>query len=136
MSDVGVAFYKAVKQTSNCLVCHTHRDLTFHHVEPAKKLSEVHKVARNGGLFTLMAEFNKCVPLCWEHHAEVHKGMRPGWLLGLTNQDKQSHSLIAQRFMPYIPYWAARNQPVVARLYQDHVTDGHNVIGPLLKLSA
>jgi hypothetical protein len=122
MSDVGFAFYKAVKRNSFCLVCEN-SEVTFHHVNPSEKLDTIGKIAQRGALIDLVAEFNKCVPLCWTHHREVHSGLRQGWLDGLTDKGKQSHHLIAQKYMPYVPWFNHKNPLPLAQVRKLYVDD-------------
>jgi hypothetical protein len=122
MSDVGIAFYKAVKCHSVCLVCKDPQ-VTFHHVTPAEKLDTVGRIAMSGRLIDLVEEFNKCVPLCWTHHKQVHTGFRNGWMNGWTNRGKQSHHLIAQRYMPYIPFFNRQNPLVLEQVRKIYVDD-------------
>jgi hypothetical protein len=132
MSDLSVAFYKAVKRNSHCLVCDTKESVTFHHVEPDKKTAELGKMAHRGSLINLIDEFNKCVPLCWAHHKEVHNGQRIGWLNGLDDKGKISHPLIAQRYMPYIPFFIKRNPHPIREVYQTYILDPQRVFLQLL----
>ena len=126
MSDVGIAFYKAIKRNSSCLVCQA-PEVTFHHVTPSEKLDNVGKIAQRGGLIDLVAEFNKCVPLCWTHHKEVHTGLRQGWLNGLTDRGLQSHHLIAQRYMPYVTWFNRRNPLPLENVKKYYVDDVEKV---------
>ena len=128
MSDVGIAFYKAVKHNSHCLVCEA-KEVTFHHVNPQEKLTTVSKIAHHGGLIDLINEFNKCVPLCWTHHKEVHVGFRRGWLNGITEKGDRSHDLVAKKYMPYISWFNNKYPLVLKEVRKNYVEDIDAVFG-------
>ncbi len=130
--DLSVAFYKTIKHHSSCLVCHSKKNLTFHHVKPEQKVNELHKVARNYPFRSLVEEFNKCVPLCWGHHLEVHKGTRQGWMSGHFDNGKPSHAAVASRFMPYLNYLAARSPDIFMGFYNDHVREAKDALSDIL----
>ncbi len=121
MSHIAVAFYKAVKHNSSCLICTSKDGLAFHHVNPEQKLAEVGKIAQMGNLPQLVDELNKCVPLCWTHHREVHKGLRKGWLEGLDDKGRPSDSTIAKRYMPYVPFFIRQNPTVLRKIYNSYI---------------
>lgn len=100
--DLCIAFYKAVKRRSFCLICHDTDNIEFHHISPADKLSEVTKVAKLGNLDLLKAEFNKTLPLCSRDHKAVHAGRIKGWLFGRTIHGKPSDAREAVKFMPFL----------------------------------
>lgn len=105
--DMTYDFYRAVKSSSSCLVpkCGI-RDIQFHHVKPADKRIEVGRVARYGTLEELLAELHKCVPLCDQHHREVHSGYRKGWLVGRFNNGFPTEDdSEARRHMPFKPFF-------------------------------
>ncbi len=122
MSDIAVALSKAVRHYSYCLVCDSKEGLSFHHVDPSQKVAEVGKVAQMGSLRQLISEMNKCVPLCWTHHKEVHKGIREGWLDGMDDKGRPSHSLIAQRYMPYVPFFVRKNPSALRKIYNNYIS--------------
>lgn len=123
MSHIAVAFYKAVKHNSACLIegCHSKEGLSFHHVDPSLKLAEVGKIAQMGSLTQLIDELNKCVPLCWFHHKAVHKGLISGWLEGLDDKGRRSNSNTAQRYMPYVPFFIRKNPTALEKVYNSYV---------------
>lgn len=101
-------FYRAVKSSTSCVMdgCGTRQNLTFHHVEPANKKHNIASIARVGTVDELLKELKKCVPLCENHHREVHMGRRKGWLKGkfdtgeYTNQTNE-----ADRYLPFKPFF-------------------------------
>lgn len=109
MSETSVAFYKAVKCNSRCLICGSH-DIQMHHVNPSEKSSEVYRVAKFGDLFSTIKEINKCVPVCQEDHTSIHKGRTRGWLLGRFDNGERAVPDRALDFMPYT-IWFAKKWP-------------------------
>jgi hypothetical protein len=104
MTNLCLDFYMAVKPHMRCCICHRKDGVQLHHVRPADKISEVIKVAKCGIFTDLIDEFNKCVGVCDEHHREIHRGVRQGWLDGKYDNGKASHAMIARQFMPYLDW--------------------------------
>lgn len=122
--DLCMAFYRAVKERSRCIVpkCKCH-DTQMHHVHPRDKIAEIIKLVRLGDFSLVVAEFNKCIPLCDKHHRQVHTGARTGYLVGQfdnhipTYDDKK-----ARKFMPYLSHIG-----MDARRFVDELNDNMNV---------
>ena len=100
-------YYRAVKSSSSCLVSRCgKREIQFHHVVPANKKTEVARIARHGTIDELVKELKKCVPICEEHHKEIHNGRRMCWLRGRFNNGQETNDTsIADRYMPYQPFF-------------------------------
>lgn len=132
MSELSILFYKTVKHNSACMICGTNNNLQFHHVEPADKISEVHKIAKNNDLATTIAEMNKCLPICDSDHRGIHKGLRRGWLKGHFDNGKPSNALFALPYLPYLPWFAKQKPHVIFEFYRHNVEASHNAVWPLL----
>lgn len=100
-------YYRAVKSSSSCLVSKCgKRDIQFHHVVPAEKKDAIATIARHGTIQELLDELKKCVPICDEHHKEIHNGRRVGWLKGRFNNGAITNdSSLADKYMPYKPFF-------------------------------
>lgn len=132
MSELALQFYKHVKHNSHCLICLSSYNLNFHHVEPAQKVSEVFKVAKNGDLAATIAELQKCVPVCDPDHRAIHRGLRRGWLAGQFDNGKPSDATHALPYMPYLS-WLARQKPrVFSEFYRDNIQSAHNIMWPFI----
>jgi hypothetical protein len=72
-----------------CAICGYRRciiNLTFHHVDPAKK-SFALSMNTTKALATYRAEMRKCVLLCHNCHGEVETGLIPSPPAGATYDD-------------------------------------------------
>lgn len=107
MVSLTYEYYRAVKSSSSCLVpkCGI-REIQFHHVIPATKKDSVSNIARTGTIDELIAELEKCVPVCDQHHKDIHNGRRVGWLKGKFNGGQVTNDMsVAARYMPYKPFF-------------------------------
>ena len=75
-----------------CAVCGYDRcivNLTFHHVDPAKKLFPM-TMAIGGSIATFRAEAKKCVLVCANCHGEIEAGMVRSPPAGATFADREA----------------------------------------------
>lgn len=97
-------WYKAVKESTNCLNCGSDDRIDFHHVDPKSKRSTVFNLVVNDKpKHIIELEMRKCVPLCKECHIGVHDGVIQGWLKDRFNTDAK-----ARQYMPFIPFRTKR----------------------------
>lgn len=132
MGDLSVAFYKTIKLHSKCVIC-KNPSIQWHHVSPKHKIDEVAKVAHRGDLTAVMAELNKCIPLCQVHHTGVHKGVIPGYLDGKYDKGGIGFDDYARPFMPYLNFFARRHRRVLLDFYVDHIEREHRAYLPVLQ---
>lgn len=102
MSNLAFEFYRAVKSKCQCIICSTSDGITFHHIDPTKKKNSVSSLARYGTLTELVAEINKCLPLCVDCHKKAHTGHHNGWLKGHFNNGVPSQDWKAVAHMPML----------------------------------
>jgi hypothetical protein len=107
-------------------------NIQFHHIFPAEKVSEVHKIAKSGDLKATIAELDKCLPVCDPDHRAIHKGLRRGWLSGQFDNGKPSDALLALPYMPYLPWLAKQKPRVFQEFYRQNVQSAHDVLWPFI----
>jgi hypothetical protein len=131
MSDVSLAFYRAIKQSSRCMVCGSVEHLQMHHILPAHKVSEIIKIAKTGDLPATVAELQKTIPVCEFDHKRIHKGQLRGWLDGHFDNSKPSTAEYAYQYSPYLN-WLARKRPeVMLQFYRDYIEKNHRALWPI-----
>lgn len=136
MSEIAILFGRYIKQSSDCLICGSPHFVQFHHVHPKEKTSEVHKVARDGALENVINEINKCVPLCKDHHDQVHSGYIKGWLRGRFNNKQRSFDYEAQKFMPYLPWFIGKKPEVILDFYKKYGDQARDALASLFNTAS
>lgn len=131
MSELAMVFYKHVKHNSHCMVCGSAEHVTFHHIKPADKVTEILKVARWGDMVATVSELNKTIPICEHDHQRIHKGNLRGWLDGHFDNGRPSTAEYAYQYSPYLN-WLARKRPeVMLQFYRDYMEKNHRALWPV-----
>lgn len=131
MSEIAIVFYKHIKHNSRCMVCGSVEHVTFHHIAPRDKVTEIFKVAVHGDLPATVEEIQKTVPICEHDHKRIHKGNLRGWLDGHFDNGKPSTAEYAMQYSPYLN-WLARKRPeVMLSFYRNYIEKNHRALWPI-----
>jgi hypothetical protein len=134
MTELAMKFHQHVKANSRCMVCGSFEHITFHHIKPADKFSEVCKVARTGDLTATVNELNKTIPICEMDHTRIHRGKLSGWLDGHFDNGAASHGQFAYQYSPYLN-WLARKRPQVFReFHHKYIRSNQQALAPIFNI--
>lgn len=68
--------YIEQQKEKGCCKCRYNKCLDalhFHHKNPTKKIAKINKIRKTGNLNKVKAEIQKCILVCANCHAELHK---------------------------------------------------------------
>lgn len=131
MTELAIRFHQHVKAHSRCMVCGSFEHITFHHIKPVDKFSEVCKIARTGDLTATVNELNKTIPICEMDHTRIHRGKLVGWLDGHYDNGGASHGQFAYQYSPYLN-WLARKRPHVFReFHHKYISPNQQALAPI-----
>ena len=75
-----VKWFREYKSTLSCVRCGGKDKLEFHHKDPSKKKYKISKIISSGLSWEkVLAEIDKCEPLCYKCHKDFHK--YPGFVV-------------------------------------------------------
>lgn len=113
------------------MVCGSAEHITFHHIRPAEKVTEIFKVAVYGDLPATIAELQKTIPICEFDHKRIHKGNLKGWLDGHFDNGKPSTAEHAYQYSPYLNWLALKRPEVMMEFYRDYIEKNHTALWPI-----
>jgi hypothetical protein len=131
VSDLATRFHQHVKANSKCMVCGSFEHITFHHIKPADKFSEVCKIARTGDLTATVNELNKTIPICEMDHTRIHRGRLSGWLDGQFDNGGVSTGQFAYQYSPYLNWLAKKRPQVFKDFYERYIEPNNKSLAPL-----
>lgn len=131
MTELAMRFHQHVKANSKCMVCGSFEHITFHHIKPVDKITEICKIARTGDLTATVLEMNKTIPICEMDHTRIHRGKLVGWLDGAYDNGTLSTGQFAYQYSPYLNWLAKKRPQVFKDFYERYIQPNNKALAPL-----
>lgn len=136
MSELSLIFCKVVKHNSKCMVCGSSENLQWHHWDRKEKVDTIHRIAKSNNLQAVIAELNKCIPVCDYDHKRIHKGHLDGWMRGEFDNGKPSSDRYAAMYSPYLSWFAKRKPHILLDFHREHIEPQHLSLLGLFNIEA